>query len=251
MTKGTPRTIRDLLRSRSDEPLAARHAELAQLEACLWDGGPLVAWLHGPSGSGKTRLLDEFSRRAETTGATTLNIDCQAVEPTAQGLLGALSELLGKSVDNSEKAAAALAGRGSRVVLAFDNYEAFRLADSWLRLEFIPALDAGSRVVLVSREPPAAGWVSAGDWRQFFISVSLQRSADVSPEERVSSLLDSVAATDLSRSLEALAVGLQVLLADLDLLSPLERGRRLLFTSSWPACLSSRTAVMAWQSRRS
>ena len=43
-----------------------------------------------------------------------------------------------------------------RVVLAFDNYEVFRLADSWLRREFIPALDAGTRVVLVSSEPPAA-----------------------------------------------------------------------------------------------
>jgi hypothetical protein len=206
VTERSRQTIRDLLESRSDEPVAARPLELAQLEACLGDAGPVVAWVHGPSGTGKTQLLDEFARRAEAANAAVLRIDCQAVEPTAQGLLGALSELLDVQLDDSETAALELAGRGSRVVLAFDNYEAFRLADSWLRLEFIPALDAGSRVVLVSREPPAAGWVSAGYWQQFFVSIPLDRSMDVPPEERVSSLLDRVASNEIRRNLEALAV---------------------------------------------
>jgi hypothetical protein len=180
--------------------------ELAQLEACLQDAGPIVAWVHGPSGCGKTRLLDEFSARAEAGGATVFNIDCQAVEPTAKGLLNALSELLGTVIETGDQAAAELATRGTRVVLAFDNYEAFRLADSWLRREFIPALDTASRVVLVSREAPAAGWVSATAWQQFFVSIPLLRAADISPAVRVQALLDELTSPEVRHSLESLAV---------------------------------------------
>jgi len=202
----TKQTIRELLSTRVDDAPSSRPVELAQLEACLHDDGPVVAWVHGPSGAGKTPLLDEFSRRADATGAAVIRVDCQAVEPTAHGLLDALSDLLGTPVIDSETAAATLSARGSRVVLAFDNYEAFRLADSWLRREFIPALDASVRVVLVSREPPAAGWVSAAEWRQFFVSIPLDSGIGVSPEERVASLLDGVSPASVRGSLEALAV---------------------------------------------
>ena len=40
-------TIRDLLSRVDDSETSSREAELAQLLACLQDGGPVVAWVHG------------------------------------------------------------------------------------------------------------------------------------------------------------------------------------------------------------
>ena len=206
MAEPGKRTIGDLLSARDDGADACRDAELARLETCLADTGPLVAWIHGADGHGKSSLLQAFCERAEAAGAATIGIDCRTVEPTAAGLLGALGELLGAPVADVESAAARIASRAGRVVLAFDNYEVFRLADSWLRREFIPALDAGTRVVLVSSEPPAAGWISTPKWRHYLLDLALSPVADSTPEQRVQSLLDAIGQPDVRRSIDAVSV---------------------------------------------
>ena len=189
MTELPRRTIRDLITARSGAAHTSSPVELLQLETCLQDTGPVVAWLHGPAGAGKTALLNEFGRRASDAGASIVRIDCNAVEPTACGLLGALSELLGVTVGDVSDAASALSSRAARVVVAFDNYEVFRLVDSWLRREFIPALDAGTRILLVSRESPAAGWLNSGEWRQCFIEIRIAGLTPRVPAERAHALL--------------------------------------------------------------
>jgi len=45
-------------------------------------------------------------------------------------------------------------------VLALDNYEVFRLMDTWMRQVFMPALGDNVRLLLVSREPPSSAWVT-------------------------------------------------------------------------------------------
>lgn len=205
MAEAQKRTIGDLL-SASDEDDGRRRAKLARLETCLADTGPVVAWIHGPDGHGKSSLLQAFCEHAEDAGAAAVRIDCRTVEPTAQGLLDAFGELLAEPVDGIEAAASAIARRGDRVVLAFDNYEVFRLADSWLRRELIPALDARTRVVLASSEPPGAGWVSDRLWRQYLLDVPLSPDPDAPPDVRAQSLLDAIEDPALRRSIDAVSV---------------------------------------------
>ena len=200
------RTIGDLLAAGDGSGKAGHQAELARLEACLADPGPVVAWIHGPDGSGKSSLLDAFCERAGSAGAATIRIDCRTVEPTSAGLITTLGEFLGQAIDDVETAAGAIASRANRTVLAFDNYEVFRLADSWLRREFIPALDATTRVVFVSSEPPTAGWISARRWRQHLLEIPLTLTAAEPPEQHVQRLLDDVAPPDLRHSIEAISV---------------------------------------------
>ena len=206
MAEAGKRTIGDLLSAPDEGADAYRQAELARLETCLADSGPLVAWIHGADGHGKSSLLKAFCERAEAAGAAAIRIDCRTVEPTAAGLLGALGELLGAPVADIESASVRIASCAGRVVLAFDNYEVVRLADSWLRREFIPALDAGTRVVLVSSEPPAAGWISDRKWRQYLLEVPLSPVTDSDPERHVESLLDAIEQPDVRSSIDAVSV---------------------------------------------
>jgi hypothetical protein len=65
---------------------------------------------------------------------------------------------LGVSTANlPEKAARRL---GNRVVLALDNYEVFRLMNSWLRQVFVPLLGDTVRVLLFGRQPPVPAWAT-------------------------------------------------------------------------------------------
>ncbi len=205
MTDSCTRTIGDLL-SADGGADGYRPPELALLASCLADDGPLFAWVHGPDGCGKTSLLQAFCERARDAGASAIRIDCRTVEPTIGGLMAALGELFGRPLDDIEAAAACIAGSAGRVVLAFDNYEVFRLADAWLRREFIPALGADTRIVLVSSEPPAAGWISARQWRQFLLEVPLSPVVAGVPEMHATELLDTIERPDVRRSVEAISV---------------------------------------------
>lgn len=173
---------------------------------CLRDAGPIVVWLHGPAGAGKSGLLESFKQHAEARGATLVSIDCRTVEPTPSGVLGAMGELTGVALTDLEQAASALSVTGARVVIAFDNYEVFRLADSWLRRKFIPALSEDARVVFVSREPPTAGWISATEWRDYFSDVSLDVSPEQSPEEATRRCLDGISEPEVRHALDAVSV---------------------------------------------
>ncbi len=197
-------SIRDILAGQSTGDRFDRTAELAALERCLDSNGPLVTWLHGLGGVGKSLLLDRFCQSAQKSQVRTVLIDCRIVEPTAAGLLAALSEILERAIGQIPDAVAALSGE--RVVLAFDNYHVFRLADSWLRREFIPSLDQTVRVIMVSREPPTPGWVSAREWQAHFSAVLLNPLQDRDDEVLASHLFDEVREPALKEALEAAAV---------------------------------------------
>jgi hypothetical protein len=191
------RKIRDLL------PDSAQ-SELSKLTRCLDDDGPIVVWLCGPTGAGKSALLAEFSAHAD--GAAVCKVDCRTVEPTVSGLLATLSELLGQPLQGLEHAADVVSGKAARAVIAFENYEVFRLADSWLRRDFIPALSDTARVILVSREPPTAGWMSATEWHDFFQTVSLQPAEEPDPDILMDRCLAEAPQQDLREALDAASV---------------------------------------------
>ncbi len=64
-------------------------------------------------------------------------------------------------------------GEPRRVILILDSFELARALDSWLRLEFFPALDDAIRVVLAGREPPNSAWLLSPEWQGYFQSMEL------------------------------------------------------------------------------
>ena len=193
------RKIRDLLPELGP-------TELTKLRSCLDDEGPIVTWFYGPTGAGKSAQIAAFAEESRDQGAAVLTVDCRTVEPTVAGLLSTLSELLEEPFPDLEKAADAISQLAGRAIVVFENYEVFRLADSWLRRDFIPALDATARVILVSRESPAAGWVSASEWQAFFQAISLNAASPTDPAEITKLYLDEVPDTELREALDAASV---------------------------------------------
>ena len=60
-----------------------------------------------------------------------------------------------------EDVAVRLGSLGPLVVLALDNYEVFRLMDTWLRQVFVPSLDANLRLIVAGREAPLPAWFAS------------------------------------------------------------------------------------------
>ena len=129
--------------------------------------------MHGIAGVGKSSLLRAFASDASSSGASVIQVDCRTVEPTPDGMLSRLSDALGTPVSTIDDASKALNRLPGRTVVTLDNYEVFRLADAWLRRELVPALDAGTRVIICSREHAAAGWLSAAEWREHFRTLKI------------------------------------------------------------------------------
>lgn len=170
----TPGQIGILLGERSTAGFVGRERERAILaELSDPDGSTLLAHLHGIAGVGKSSLLTVTLADARARGATVVRLDCRSIEPTERGFVHELSTEIGGESERVEEVAARLGGLGSRVVLALDNYEVFRLMDAWLRQVFVPALDQNARVLLAGREPPLPAWFAAGEWQGLFRSVPL------------------------------------------------------------------------------
>ena len=205
-TNKMKKRIRDIISNQSRSPSVNRDALLAMIATCLQDTGPIVVWLHGPTGAGKSELLDAFEHSAEANKATFFRIDCRTVEPTVPGVFDEIGKLIGTRINNLEHAVSALSESGTRIVIAFDNYEVFRLADSWLRREFIPALTETVRILLISSEPPTAGWISATEWWEYFLTVSLDGPAERSREHIMQSYLAQVQQSEIRNALEAVSV---------------------------------------------
>src|SRR3954452_20830224 len=97
------------------------------------EGTVLVVHLHGVAGVGKSTLLQVVLDDARARGATVFRLDCRAIEPTERGFLHELGAAIDGAADDVQGVAVRLSGLGSRVVVALDNYEVFRLMDTWMR----------------------------------------------------------------------------------------------------------------------
>ena len=181
-------------------------SDIDRLLRCLDDDGPVVVWVCGNASGGRRDLLSGFQQAVAARDAHAVRLDCRTVEPTIAGLLAALGEILDDAPLTLEGAAEALSRRAGRVVLIFDNYEVFRLADSWLRRDFFPALDATARVVLASVEPPTAGWLSATEWHNLFDAISLDSNDDDDPDELLRRFREAAPDDRLQQSVEAMSV---------------------------------------------
>ena len=177
--------VRDLIQDRLSTAFVGRGDELDSLLESLEKKGHLVVHIHGMAGIGKSSLLAVFAERARGAGATVVLLDCRTIEPTPTGFLRSLRGAIGGSIGSKEVAATRLGELGNLVVLAVDTYDLFRLGDSWLRQDFVPALPDNVRLVLAGREPPVTAWWATPGWQGLFRDISLSPL----PEDEAEQLL--------------------------------------------------------------
>ncbi|MEP1213623.1 MAG: winged helix-turn-helix domain-containing protein [Marinobacter sp.] len=173
-----PQRMSDLLAAHAHQNFVGRNAELATLESLLEPQGPRIMHVHGIAGIGKSTLLARFATIVRARGVTVIQLDCRHVEPTEQGVLGALSEAIGVAAQDTGVVVDRLGGLGGIVILVFDTFEVFRLLDTWLRQVFIPSLPENVRVVLGGRQPPAAAWYSSPGWGQLMRAMPVSSLAE-------------------------------------------------------------------------
>src|SRR5882724_5144058 len=166
-------SLADLLTEQASRTFIGRTEEMASLLETLDASGPRVTYLHGIGGIGKSRLLSAFAQTARAAGASVIILNCHLVEPTEKGFWTGLSAALGEDLTSPREANSRLAFLNAPVVIALDNYEVFRLLDTWLRQTFVPSLPPAARIVLCGRECPVAAWLSAPVWDGMFRAIEL------------------------------------------------------------------------------
>ncbi|HET6863012.1 MAG TPA: winged helix-turn-helix domain-containing protein [Pyrinomonadaceae bacterium] len=159
------RLVKDLLAQTARETFVGRAKELSILTSLLADG-PRVILLHGIAGVGKSALLSVFAEKARSYGAAVVALDCRTIEPTERGFLQELDTAIGGPSKTLEQAAQRLQSLGEPVVLVLDNYEVFRLMDTWLRQVFIPLAPDNVRMIITGRDTPAHAWLTAPGWQR-------------------------------------------------------------------------------------
>ena len=133
---------------------------------------PLVMHIQGIPGIGKTHLLNALAASIGGKGVFVVRIDARWCEPSPAVLCRAICREIGVSEsEDSAVVATSLSDGAKRTLLVVDNYESFRLLDSWLRQVFLPALGDNVRTILSSREPPRPAWHIAPAWRGLFDSM--------------------------------------------------------------------------------
>ncbi len=176
-----------LLAQRASAGLVGRSRELAHLTRMAdREEETLLVHLHGVAGVGKSAVLDAFLAAERLRGAIVVRLDCRAIEPTERGFLYELSAAIGIAPTDVVGVTSRLGSIGERVLVALDNYEVFRLLDSWLRGSFLPALEQNARVVLTGRDPPVPAWLTSPEWKGLFRSVPVGPLDDVAALELLS-----------------------------------------------------------------
>jgi hypothetical protein len=175
-------TVAERLRRARRHRFVGREAELTlfreAVEAVEAAEPPFaVLFVHGPGGVGKTALLEELAGVADAAGVPSTRIDLRAIEPSPPAFRGVVAERLG--LEHDEPVLDALA-REPRQVLLLDTYETVATLEPWLREHFLPALRAGTLVVIAGRTPPAAEWPADPGWRALLRVVPLR---NLSPAE--------------------------------------------------------------------
>jgi hypothetical protein len=165
--------VRELLNQRASDSVFGRTQEIAHLLEIFDKNAPLVVYLHGITGIGKSTLVEAFAARERERKTPVIRLDCRLMEPTERGFMHQLSTALERKTLTLEKVSEHLARMSRRVVLALDNYEVFRLMDTWLRQVFVPSLGDNVRVLLSGREPPSPAWLVAREWQGLFHRLSL------------------------------------------------------------------------------
>jgi len=156
-------TLSDRLRA-VKRPAIGREGLIAELSGWALTGEQPVTFVHGIPGIGKSTLLANVASRARGAGATVIELDCGAVEPTDIGVFDALARATGKVIASLSDVFDVLAG-DSPLLLVLDSYERWRLFDTWVRQMFVPALPETAHVLIAGRFEPTGPWRYLPEWR--------------------------------------------------------------------------------------
>jgi len=107
-------------------------------------------------------------------GAAVIALDCRTIEPTVQGFLQALGASTGLVLTDTDGAADQIGQLAPRVVLLLDQFEVFRLIDTWLCQTFVRALPDNIRIATFGRQPPSLQWSMAPEWQSLMVSIKLE-----------------------------------------------------------------------------
>ena len=159
----TIRRIADRLATARRRRFVGRETEIEIFHAALLADEPPFVVLHvsGAGGVGKTTLLQEFARVADEAGRAVVRIDGRNIEPSAAGVLFALSQAPGGEHANL---AAVIERWPAGSVLLVDTYELLESLDDWFRLTLLPQLPARSLAVIAGRNEPATAWRTDVAW---------------------------------------------------------------------------------------
>jgi hypothetical protein len=146
-------SLGDRLAAARARSFVGRAAEVELFRQVLAEEDPpfSVLWLHGPGGVGKTTLLRRLADEAVAAGRTPVLLDARSLDHTAAGLAAALAD------------AAPPSGEPGRVVLV-DTAELLAPLEEELRTRALPALPAGTLVVVAGRRPPSPAWRADPGW---------------------------------------------------------------------------------------
>jgi len=130
-----------------------RRSEIALLSNLIDAPGTYVAVVHGIAGMGKSALLRALAAQVDNSGRNAIVLDCRVMEPTERGFLSAVGDFAGLP-----DFARHLRKLPHHPILLCDQYEHFRLMDTWFRQVLVPLLPPGSTLILAARERPVAAW---------------------------------------------------------------------------------------------
>ena len=181
------RILADRLSEASRGAFVGRETEVRSICEAVQAGESkfAVAFIRGPGGIGKTSLLRAIVESLPKDFLR-LRLDCRDIEPTPYGVLSAIAACIGMDADRTdiETLSRRLSNGPSRGVIVFDNYDAFGLADSWLRQALLPALPASIVTLIASRGRPSPGWTTDPGWADMFCEVEL-RALDAAQSQRM------------------------------------------------------------------
>jgi hypothetical protein len=166
-------TVADRLKSARRRRFVGRAAELELFLGALAASEPQfsVLWICGPGGVGKTTLMRALGEAAADVDVPVVNLDVRTIEPSPPAFMAELARALGLPAEDSARDA--LAG-GEPAVLLLDTFEAAGGLEDWLREQFVPALPAGSLVVVAGRNAPGGAWREDPGWGDLLRVVSLR-----------------------------------------------------------------------------
>src|SRR3954452_12336350 len=129
-----------LLARRAAQGVVGRDRELDLLHRLTdHEDETLVVHVHGVAGIGKSAVLAAFLTAERGRGTIVVRVDCRTVEPTERGFLNEVGSAPGVPSSGGVGGTRRLGSLGDRVIIALDDYDHFRLLDSWLRTTFVPA----------------------------------------------------------------------------------------------------------------
>lgn len=130
--------IRERLIVQANLSFVGRKQEIAHLHLLLVEQKIPVIFLYGICGIGKTSLLEAYHGHVREDGTAVVSLDCRTIDPAVEAFLDEVRSAVGGDSTRLDEIGLRMGALAQRVILTFDNYEALRELDSWIRQVFLP-----------------------------------------------------------------------------------------------------------------